>query len=150
MDEYDVMLDGRVVGRSVGGEFHLSGLKSGTDYIVELLGAVETDAGAVTAQRTVSMTTHATDSELQSSQAGIMTYQAYNTAFTHRTFIPEAQVGAWMCDWTDTSYTFDGDNRSWSFPNASEPWQTPNYRTSMFANINWETLHRTTCSLSPT
>lgn len=66
-----------------------------------------------------------------------MTYQQYTTAVTYRTFIEPANVDASMCNWGDTSYTFDGDGRSWSYPGSNEPFQTPNYRTLMMLNINW-------------
>ena len=34
--------------------------------------------------------------------------------------------------------TFGGDNRSWATPTFSTPWDTPNYRTMLFANVNWD------------
>ncbi|HEU5224062.1 MAG TPA: hypothetical protein VFU07_10355 [Candidatus Lumbricidophila sp.] len=141
-DEFDVFVDGEKAGTSTGHTFELGDLDPGHTYRVEIVGSTAETGESLPASKTIELRTQPTGlqdpSRQVTDQIAPLTYQAYTTAFTHRTFIPEASVGAWMCNWGDSSYTFDGDNRSYSYPNFDEPWQTPNYRTLMFANVNWD------------
>src|SRR5690606_38981295 len=73
-----------------------------------------------------------------------MTYQPYTTAFTYKTFIADQYVPldwyvAFSCgQWFDTSRSFGGDDRSWAPPTFAAPYETPHYRTMLFANVNWD------------
>lgn len=66
-----------------------------------------------------------------------LTYQPYNTAYVHKTFIPDSRVSAVFCgNWP--TYSFGGDNRSYRVPTVVDtPFGDPHYRTMLFGNVNW-------------
>lgn len=138
--DFEVLVDGKKAGTSSDKLFELTDLAPSTKYIVNVIGNVTNNTGVVyPTQKTIELVTFATDpSAVESQLISPMTYQQYSTAFTHRTFIPEATVDAAFCNWGLPGYTFDGDNRSYSFPTIYDPNQTPNYRTMMWANVNWQ------------
>ncbi|MGJ8720555.1 MAG: hypothetical protein ACSHW9_01800 [Salinibacterium amurskyense] len=137
--EFQLSVDGGIADTSEDGALELRGLTPGTKYSVEITGGIaDTNGAQVPVQKTLVLETFSNESaELQQETYSAKTFQAFSTAFMHTTFIPEASVGGEMCNWGNTSYTFGGDNRSWWFPTSISPNQTPNYRTMMWANINW-------------
>jgi len=75
-----------------------------------------------------------------------MAYQAYTTAYVHKTFIADEFVdlnpiehqGCAVLDDPMYVVSFSGDDRSWLVPPFNTPYDTPNYRTEMFFNVNWD------------
>ncbi|WP_162621914.1 hypothetical protein [Microbacterium suaedae] len=135
---FEVWEEGEEIAESTDGSATLSGLKPGSTHQFELYGSIDTDDGVTDSSRSVSVTLENSDSSTTQSNLSPLTYQTYTTAVTYRTFIPEQSAPAAACNWGDTSYTFDGDNRSWDFPGPSEPFQPANYRTLMALNVNWD------------
>lgn len=122
--------------RSQGGEVILEGLKPGNRYAAELesLGTEVVDGQYAARTRTIEFQTLP---ELQQDSVAPLTYQNWTTAYTHKSFIHEPSVSAMYCgNWP--TYTFGGDNRSYRLPTWDTPFETPDYRTQMFVNINWD------------
>jgi hypothetical protein len=138
--EFQVWEGSDLVATSRKGAAVVDGLAAGSSHTFELTGLVDSEDGPVPGSRTMAVALHASDSETADANGVIapLTYQQYTTAVTYRTFIPDLKVDASMCNVGDTSYTFDGDFRSFSLPGVDEPFQTPNYRTLMALNINWD------------
>lgn len=140
---FEVLRDDVVVGRTSEPKFSESGLKSSTAYDYEIV-AYAAD-GSVVAQRLLPIETLGATVDGDRSQVAVpMSYQPYTTAFTYETFIPNAQVPLGFMETMGCGQagfpnrTFGGDNRSWATPTFSTPWDTPNYRTMLFANVNWD------------
>ena len=136
--EFDVWEGDVLVGTSADGIAVIDGLTAGSKHTFELEGVVDSADGGIPSSRTVPVILHDRDSETQRGVVAPMTYQQYTTAVSYRTFIQPASVDASMCNLGDTSYTFDGDGRSWDLPGIDEPFQAANYRTLMALNINWD------------
>lgn len=131
---FEGSLDGEALGTSVDGRITVENLEPAHTYTVELRGQIAgPDGEAASSVKTITVATLG-----GTPKRSARTYQAYTTAFMHRTFIPPASVDGSMCNWGNPNYTFKGDNRSYKTPTAAGPNETPNYRTMMFANINWD------------
>jgi hypothetical protein len=142
-EKYEVLRDDEVVGLSSEPRFSESGLKSSTAYDYEIVGYAAD--GSVVSQRMLPIETLGATVDGDRSQIVVpMSYQPYTTAFTYETFIPNAQVPLGFMETMGCGQggfpnrTFGGDNRSWATPTFSTPWDTPNYRTMLFANVNWD------------
>ncbi|MGK2885019.1 MAG: hypothetical protein ACSLE8_09605 [Rhodococcus sp. (in: high G+C Gram-positive bacteria)] len=140
---FEVLRDDVVAGRTSEPQFSESGLKRSTAYNYEIV-AYAAD-GSVLSQRMLPIETLGAPVDSDRSQAVVpMSYQPYTTAFTYETFIPDAQVPLGFMETMGCgqagfpSRTFGGDNRSWATPTFATPWDTPNYRTMLFANVNWD------------
>lgn len=115
------------------GEVVLDGLEPESPYTATLTATVDgPDATQLERQRVVEIETLP-----EAGTVGTRTYQKYTTAYVHKTFIPDAKISAAICKNLQTAYTFGGDNRTYQLPSLSTPGGTPNYRTMMFANVNW-------------
>lgn len=135
--QFEVWDGERYIATSSGGTAVIAGLRPGSTHTFSLLGEVEMSDGVTPSSRTIPVTLHDPESEARRGQIEPLTYQQYTTAVSYRTFIQPSTVDASMCNWGDTSYTFDGDGRGWDLPGSDEPFQTPNYRTLMALNVNW-------------
>lgn len=121
---------------SVGrGKFSVNGLAPNTEYTFTVVTPLGVGASGEESRKTFTLRTLSEDALTEVTP---MTYQTYGTAFQYKTFIPPARVDASMCNWLDTSYTFGGDNRGFRSPPVNAPWDAPDYRTMMWANVNWQ------------
>lgn len=136
--EYEVWEGGLLRAHSVGEIATVSDLLPGQRYEFQLVGDISSRDALVPSTRSVAIQLHPSHSEAKDGEIAPLTYQQWNTAVTYRTFIQPASVGAAMCNWGSSAHTFDGDGRGFNTPSLSEPYQTPNYRTLMFANLNWD------------
>lgn len=135
--EFTATVSERADERSHGGEVILEDLKSGSRYVAQLESSnTEVVDGQFAAQtRTIEFET--LPELVQQESVAPFTYQNWTTAYTHKTFIPESSVSAVYCgNWP--TYTFGGDGRSYGIPTFDTPYETPDYRTEMFVNINWD------------
>jgi hypothetical protein len=137
---FEVYKDDVLIGTSKNGTFTATGLIPATKYSFEMRGTVKDSSGtAIPSRKLINITTYsAIPSAVSQRMMSPQTYQLYSTAFVHKTFIPDATVPAWMCNYADSSYSFKGDNRTYVTPTWLEPDEAPNYRTMMFANVNWD------------
>lgn len=78
------------------------------------------------------------------SNPNLRTYQPYSTAVMYKTFIRDLQISnlGWnaviSCSLLGQSGVgFKGDGRGFVTPRIAEPDSIQNYRTMMFANVNW-------------
>ncbi len=129
-----VQIDGRPAQSVSGGRYSMPGLLPSTKYVITVTTPVLTAEGEVESKKTFSLQTLAASGLPVTPQ----TFQTYGTAFQYKTFIPAAQVDASMCNWGDTSFTFGGDNRGFRSPPINAPFDAPDYRTMMWANVNWQ------------
>ncbi|GAA3317402.1 hypothetical protein GCM10017710_31620 [Arthrobacter ramosus] len=129
-----VYLNGSFIQTVKGGRFSIPGLLPATKYVLKVTTPLTTDQGEAESEKTFTLQTLA--------EIGLpvtaKTFQTYSTAFQYKTFIPPARVDASMCNWGDNSFTFGGDNRGFRSPPVNAPFDTPNYRTMMWANVNWQ------------
>lgn len=139
---YIVTRDGETVGKVDGTSYAESGLKAGETYQYGIEGV--TSDGAILTSRSIPIATLGKPTTRSEGAIIPMTYQPWTTAFTYETFITDAQVNL---DFFATmgcgqagipNRAFGGDNRSWVSPNYMTPWDPPNYRTMLFANVNWD------------
>jgi len=116
---------------SSNGQVVLKGLKPGSSYTATLSAPANLGESELERERIVQAQT------LSTGGVTPMTYQQWGTAYVHKTFIQEASVSATYCaNWP--TYTFGGDGRGYKLPSFATPDDTPNYRTMMFANVNWD------------
>lgn len=72
-----------------------------------------------------------------------LTYQQHSTAFTYETFIADNRVSLGFMETIGCGQagfpnrSFGGDNRSYVTP-VIAPYDTPNYRSMLFVNVNWD------------
>ncbi|MHA3684296.1 hypothetical protein ACXR2W_08575 [Leucobacter sp. HY1908] len=121
----------------------LENLKPGQRHTVTLRGETPNSAGEIVAtERIVNFSTLpvAELDKLEPLDDSLITplvYQSVSTQLTYRTFIPGASAPGAMCNWGDSTWSFDGDNRSWSLPNTGEPFNAPSSRSIMMVASNW-------------
>ncbi len=141
---YLVLRDGVKIVETTGTSFAEDGLSSGAQYRYELIG-VDVNGDTISSRMMPVQTL--SNNKAASDKGGVvvpMTYQPYTTAFTYKTFIADQYVPldwyvAFSCgQWFDTSRSFGGDDRSWAPPTFAAPYETPHYRTMLFANVNWD------------
>lgn len=138
--DFDVLADGKLLGTSSNGVFTIENLQNGAGFALELQGDVQTQTGdTVPSSKTLSVRTYpANENAVKEIVVSPQTYQQYSTAYTQRTYIPDALVDGSACNFGSTAYQFRGDNRGPSYPTAAEPNGPIDYRTLMFANVNWD------------
>ncbi|WP_308490945.1 hypothetical protein [Microbacterium terrisoli] len=118
--------------RSNNGQVVLTNLKPNMAFTAELTATSdEGDGSEYQRERIVQGSTLATGT------VSPMTYQEYTTAYVHKAFIQESSVSAVYCGY-NSQYTFGGDGRGYHLPSFATPTDPPNYRTMMFANVNWD------------
>ncbi|WP_162940348.1 hypothetical protein [Gryllotalpicola protaetiae] len=148
-EQYAVSRNGIVLVRLNSGEdsFHDTDLAPATEYEYQLSASGVSDDGLPTqlSARTVEIQT--AGNQLKRSSNGSVvpfTNQPYDTAFVWKTFIPQSRVdldffATISCGAIgDGGVQFGGDNRGYQTPNSSTPNETPDYRTQMFVNVNWD------------
>jgi hypothetical protein len=145
---YTVYRDGTKVLETQEPRFSVDDLEPDTSYVFEIKGMfeLEADGSSATVEKTVPVETLSTDESTASGGEIVpLTYQPYNTAFTYETFIEPAQVTNLGPDavvscglYGQYGVSFSGDNRGYRTPGAGAPYDTPDYRTMMFTNINWD------------
>lgn len=135
--EFEAYLDGVSTETSEDGALSLDNLAPATDYVVELRGTITGPRGeTLSSEKTIQLHTLGTDDA--STGAAARTFQQYTTAFMHKTFIPPASVDGSMCNFGNSAYTFRGDNRGFRVPTLAAPFEAHDYRSMMFANVNWD------------
>jgi hypothetical protein len=137
---FDGYIDGAPVGTSSDGSLTIRGLTPGKSYAIELQGWVSgSPSQDLASTKTIQLRTLGDDTHIEADRMTTgRTYQAWTTAFMHKTFIPQSSVDGSMCNWNNSAFTFKGDNRDFKLPDATAPFGTVDYRTMMFANINWD------------
>lgn len=130
----EIYVNGKFSQNVTRGKFSTNGLAPSTEYTFTVVtpvtvGDSEEESRKTFTLRTLSPNGHAITTK---------TYQTYGTAFQYKTFIPPARVDASMCNYADSSYTFGGDNRGFRSPPINAPFDAPDYRTMMWANVNWQ------------
>lgn len=129
----DVYLNGKFLQYVSRGKFSTNNLRPLTDYTFTVVTPVD-DRSGEESRKTFTLRTLSKDGQAITP----MTYQAYGTAFQYKTFIPPARVDASMCNYADSRYSFGGDNRGFRSPPINAPYDSPDYRTMMWANVNWQ------------
>ncbi len=130
----EVYVNGRFFESVSRGKFSTNGLVPNSEYTFTVVTPLSADLSGEESRKTFTLRTLPKDGFA----VVPMTYQTYGTAFQYKTFIPPARVDASMCNWADSSYTFGGDNRGFRSPPVNAPWDAPDYRTMMWANVNWQ------------
>ncbi len=123
---------------AIDGTVEFENLKPGSKYEVTLDGTLDESGDTpLTSQKTFQINTLRKETA-KDGNFSIQTYQPYTTAYVHKTFIPPATVDGAMCNFGNNDYRFRGDNRGFRVPDAGTPYGTKDYRTMMFANVNWD------------
>lgn len=127
-----VSQNGSIVTSDAQGKFTASDLQPGTEYTFEIETMVDAEGTSVPSSKSfkVQTTSHAPAIALR-------TYQKYSTAFQYKTFIPDYRVGGKLCNRSFEDYQFAGDNRGFAKPSSDAPLGVSDYRTMMWANVNW-------------
>lgn len=143
---YVVTRDGVELAGVTGDSVQDSGLSPASTHVYEV-NAISTSSGVPVVLSTRTTAIKTPGRSLQKTATGAIqpyTYQQGTTAFVWKTFIPEARVSldlfaSLSCESAGQSgVTFGGDNRSYVTPSVATPTQTPDYRTQMFVNVNWD------------
>lgn len=138
--EWKIVRDGEIQTATTETTWSVDELEAGATYVVEILGLDVN--GTVAASRTIPVETLAADAS-RGSIVVPLTYQQYTTAFTYETFIADNRVSLGLMETIGCGQTgfpnrsFGGDNRSYVTP-VMAPYDTPNYRTMLFVNVNWD------------
>lgn len=144
---FSATIDGAGRQISSGEAIVFEGLEPESSHTVVLTGSIGRSGEApVESEKTFSIKTLGDKGRLEGErdpsplrlQAESNSYQTYTTAYVHKTFIPDATVDGSLCNWTDSSYRFKGDDRGYRTPSADTPYGTRDYRTMMFVNVNWD------------
>ncbi len=145
--DFEVERDRVLVAHGFGSSFEEAGLAPGQEYeyvITSTVAGTESSEGAQKISRTFRIKTLGTAQKF-SAHVAPFSYQYWTTAYMHVTFIDAAMTPplesyeTFACSgWPWEQVTFSGDDRSWDFPDYTAPFQTLNYRTMMFVNVNWD------------
>ncbi|MEA5453934.1 hypothetical protein SPF06_04285 [Sinomonas sp. JGH33] len=141
---YTIKRDDRNLGQTPSTSFQEGGLTSGATYTYRIIADISGQTAVVSDRTLKATTTGALKSErapgsLLTQQA----YQPYNNAVEYKTFIPNSRVGlnvfgAASCEvFGQDGWEFGGDNRGYRAPSASAPNGESQFRTFMWATVNW-------------
>ncbi|WP_211219206.1 hypothetical protein, partial [Microbacterium gubbeenense] len=136
-DVYEVSRDGELIAETETPEFTDALLTAGQEYLYEITSY--DDSGDVVASRSIPTRALGGPQELST-----MTYQPHVSQGIYRTFIPDKFVSmdfatTWGCGQAfKKDRMFGGDNRSYTMPTRSAPYDGVSSKTSVALNINWE------------
>ena len=134
---YQVFRDGQILAEDANSEFKEGGLVQDSTHEYRIVAKGSSPASSSVSEKTLRVTVSGTRSPVP------MAYQPYSNAVEYKTFIPDANItldipGAISCGVVgQDGWSFGGDNRSYRMPSASAPAGESQFRTFMWANVNW-------------